>query len=102
MTAYVITDIHVSDETRYAGYKALSPDAIAAAGGRFLARGGSVTTLEGDWRPSRVVVVEFDSLQAARTFYDSTLYRQARDARAGATERFNMICVEGLPQGMKV
>jgi uncharacterized protein (DUF1330 family) len=75
----------------------LSPGAIAAAGGRFIVRGGEVDVLEGNWRPGRVVVVEFETMAAAKAFYDSALYRKAREARAGATEVFNMICVEGVP-----
>lgn len=97
MTAYVIADVKVSDPQRYEGYKALSPGAIAAAGGRFLVRGGQTEVLEGSWQPGRIVVAEFPTLDAAKAFYDSTLYRQARDARAGATELFDMICVEGVP-----
>ncbi|MEO6271442.1 MAG: DUF1330 domain-containing protein [Lautropia sp.] len=97
MSAYVIAEVKVSDPARYDAYRALSPGAIAAAGGRFLVRGGAVEVFEGNWQPGRVVVLEFDTMAAAKAFYDSALYRQARDARAGATELFDMICVEGIP-----
>jgi uncharacterized protein (DUF1330 family) len=93
--AYVIADVAVSDPQQYKAYQALSPGAIAAAGGEFVVRGGRHETLEGDWTPGRVVVVRFASYEAARAFYDSTLYLAARAARAGATEHFNMIVVEG-------
>ncbi len=96
MSAYVIVDAVVSDPERYREYMALSPAAIEAAGGRFVVRGGACETLEGDWRPSRMVVVEFPDLAAARAFYDSERYREARARRAGATEHFNMIVVEGV------
>ena len=96
MSAYVIVDAVVSDPERYREYMALSPAAIEAAGGRFVVRGGACETLEGDWRPSRMVVVEFPDLAAARAFYDSERYREARTRRAGATEHFNMIVVEGV------
>ena len=97
MTAYVIAEVKVSDPQRYEGYKALSPGAIEAAGGRFLVRGGATEVLEGKWNPGRMVVVEFASMDAAKAFYDSALYLKAREARAGATELFDMICVEGVP-----
>ena len=97
MTAYVIANIKVSDPERYKGYTALSPGAVAAAGGRFIARGGAVEVLEGNWQPGRLVILEFETMAAARAFYDSALYRQAREARAGATESFDMVCVEGVP-----
>jgi uncharacterized protein (DUF1330 family) len=96
MTAYIITDAKVSDVEKYEGYKALTPHAIAAAGGEFLARGGDHEVLEGDWHPTRVVVLKFATMQAAKTFYDSELYRAARAKRAGATEFFNMIVVQGV------
>jgi uncharacterized protein (DUF1330 family) len=96
--AFMIVDAKVINEAQYAGYKALSPGAIAAAGGKFIARGGAVHVLEGNWQPARAVVVEFASMQAAKAFYDSELYRAARAARAGATEFFNAIIVEGLPE----
>jgi uncharacterized protein (DUF1330 family) len=96
MTAYIITDAKVSDVEKYEGYKALTPHAIAAAGGEFLARGGDHEVLEGNWHPTRVVVLKFATMQAAKAFYDSELYRAARAKRAGATEFFNMIVVQGV------
>ncbi|MCA3261358.1 MAG: DUF1330 domain-containing protein [Telmatospirillum sp.] len=96
MPAYVIADIEVSDPAKYEGYRALSPGAIAAYGGRFLSRGGNMKVLEGDWAPSRVVIVEFPTAAQAQKFYDSPEYRAARQARAGAANHFNMIVVEGV------
>ena len=52
MPAYVIVESDVTDPERYEQYKAATPAAIAAGGGRFLARGGELTVLEGDWQPS--------------------------------------------------
>ena len=96
MAAYVITDIKVSDVEQYKAYQALTPGAIAAAGGEFLVRGGRTEILEGNFDLGRVVVLRFETMDAARAFYDSTGYRAARAARAGATERFNMFIVEGV------
>ena len=94
--AYVIADVDVSDPVRYEAYKALTPGAVAAAGGRFVVRGGRHETLEGHWVPGRVVVIEFPSYEAAKAFYDSPPYVAARAAREGATRRFNMVIVEGV------
>jgi uncharacterized protein (DUF1330 family) len=96
MAAYVIADIKISDETQYAQYRALSPAAIAAAGGEFLVRGGQHQTLEGNWKPNRMVMLRFPTYEQARAFYDSELYRAARAKRAGATEYVNMVVVEGV------
>ncbi len=96
MAAYVIADVKVSKPDQYEQYRALSPGAISAAGGKFIVRGGRNETLEGTWQPGRVVVLEFPTYQHAKDFYDSELYRAARRARAGATEQFNLIVVEGI------
>ena len=96
MPAYLITEMKISDPAKYQGYTALTPQAIKAAGGEFVVRGGPHQVLEGDWNPGRVVVVEFASADAAKAFYDSALYREARAKRVGATEYFNMIVVEGV------
>jgi len=96
MAAYVIADVKVRDPEQYKQYQALSPGAITAAGGEFLVRGGRSETLEGDWQPARMVVARFATFEAAKAFYDSALYLEARARRAGATEHFNMIVVEGV------
>ena len=96
MPAYVIADVKVSDPERYKEYMALSPAAIEAAGGRFLVRGGAHEVLEGSWQPTRMVIAEFADMASARAFYNSAKYREARAKRAGATEHFNMVVVQGV------
>jgi uncharacterized protein (DUF1330 family) len=95
MPAYILVDVQVNDPQRYARYMALTPAAVAAAGGEFIVRGGKHEVLEGEWQPSRVVVLRFPSYDKARAFYDSELYSAARAERLGATARFNMVLVEG-------
>jgi uncharacterized protein (DUF1330 family) len=95
MPAYIVVDCEVTNPAQYEDYRKLAPAAIAAHGGRYLARGGPTEVLEGVWKPGRVVILEFPSLAAARGFYDSPEYRHARDVRAGAA-RMNFIAVEGL------
>jgi len=92
----MIADIDVTDAAKYEGYKALSPGAVAAYGGKFVSRGSPIGVLEGSWQPGRIVIVEFPSVEAAKTFYHSPEYAKARAARAGATGHFNSIVVEGL------
>jgi uncharacterized protein (DUF1330 family) len=94
MAAYVIADVDVTDPAKYEDYKKLTPGAVAKHGGRFLARGGQTAILEGKWRPNRVVVIEFPTLEQARNFYTSVEYTAARRARAGAAT-MNMIVVDG-------
>ena len=96
MAAYILVDVQVSDPERYQRYMALTPAAIAAAGGEFVVRGGRHQVLEGTWQPGRIVVLRFPDYDTARAFYDSAGYRTARAEREGATERFNMVLVDGL------
>ena len=95
MPAYVIAETEVTDPERYEQYKAAVPAAIAAGGGRFLVRGGESVVLEGDWQPSRVVVLEFEDLAAAKRWYESEAYQEAKKFRAGAAS-FHMIAVQGV------
>ena len=95
MAAYVIVETDVTDPKAYERYKAASSKAVAAAGGRYLARGGDLDVLEGDWRPPRLVLLEFEDLAAARRWYDSEIYQQARRLREGAA-RLRMVAVQGV------
>ena len=95
--AYVIVDMKVSDHQQYQQYMAAAPAAVKAAGGEYLVRGGQHAVMEGDWQPTRIAMLRFPSLEAATTFYDAEMYRAARAKRAGATEFFNMVVVEGVP-----
>ena len=95
MAAYVLVDCKVTDPLRYDTYKKLAEVAIAQYGGRYLVRGGEHARLEGTWNPSRLVVLEFPTLESARAFYDSAEYLAARAAREGAAN-MNIVAVAGL------
>ena len=95
MPAYVIVETDIIDPEQYERYKAASPGAVEAGGGRFVVRGGELAVLEGEWRPSRLVVLEFPDLETAKAFYDSELYREAKALREGAAN-LRMVAVEGV------
>jgi uncharacterized protein (DUF1330 family) len=93
---YLIVNATVHDVEACEGYKKLAAAAIAQYGGSYVVRGGAMETLEGQWTGApQVVIVEFDSVEQAKEFYDSPEYRAAREARAGAAD-MNMIVVEGF------
>ena len=94
--AYIIVDMQITDMDQYKQYMAAAPAAVAAAGGEYLVRGGRFETLEGDWQPARIAMLRFPSFDAAKSFYNDEMYRAARAQRAGATEFFNMVLVEGV------
>jgi len=93
--AYVIAQASVTNPEQYEGYKALAGAAVAKYGGKYVVRGGATHLLEGDWAPPRLVILEFDSVEQAKRFYDSPEYRAAREQRQGAAQ-MNMLVVEGL------
>ncbi len=95
MAAYVIVDVDVTDQARYDEYRKLSGPSVAAYNGQYIVRGGAVETLEGDWLPKRLVVIEFESVDQAKRWYNSPEYIEARRVRQGAAT-FNMIVVEGV------
>lgn len=96
MPAYVINDMEITDPQRFEEYKRLSPATVAAYGGRFLARGGELDPLEGDWQPRRLVVLEFPSMDQAHAWLDSPEYAPARRLRQ-ISAKSRMVLVQGLP-----
>ena len=84
MVAYVIYQGEVTDPSRYEEYKVKAATSIAAAGGRYLVRGGDVEVLEGEAPPSRTVVLEFPTMQAAIDWYRGEDYTSVRPLRDGA------------------
>ncbi len=94
--AYIIVDMQISDMAQYQQYMAAAPAAVKAAGGEYLVRGGRFEVMEGGWQPARVAMLRFPSFEQAKAFYDGEMYKAARAKRAGATQFFNMILVEGV------
>lgn len=84
MAAYVIYQGEVLDAERYEAYKVAAAESIAAAGGRYIVRGGEVDALEGGPPPGRTVVLEFPDRQAALEWYRNEGYTTARKIREGA------------------
>lgn len=95
MAAYVIVDIEVLDPEGYADYRELAPPIVAAYGGRYIARGGAVDVLEGEWQPKRLVILEFPSVEQAKAWWDSEEYREPKAMRQRTTHS-NLLIVEGL------
>jgi len=83
------------DPTGFEEYRKQVPGTVEKYGGKFLVRGGQVQTLEGDWKPRRIVVTEFPSIEQARRWYDSEEYRALRALRS-RTARGSVVLVEGV------
>jgi uncharacterized protein (DUF1330 family) len=95
MPGYVIVNVTVRDPVRYEDYKRLAQKTVADYGGKYLARGGAVETLEGDWSPNRLVILEFPTMEQARKWWDSPEYRPARQVRDGCATS-QLVITEGL------
>ena len=95
MAAYLIADIEVLDAAAFEQYRQLVPPLIAAAGGRYLVRGGEVKVVEGNPQALRKVVLEFPSMAALEAFYGSSEYAPLLALRLRAT-RSNIVFVQGL------
>lgn len=95
MAAYVIVEVDIHDPVLYEDYKKLTPASIAAYGGKFIVRGGKTESLEGDWNPPRLVVLEFPSVERAKEWWASAEYTQAKDIRQRAATT-KMLVAEGF------
>ena len=95
MAAYVIAIVDVKDPVRYEAYRKGVLPTIVAHGGRFLARGGTVHRLEGDWAPSRLVIVEFPTVEHAKAWWNSPEYADLKALRQ-ATSEGSLVVLEGV------
>jgi uncharacterized protein (DUF1330 family) len=95
MPAYIIVDVQVTDPHRYEDYKKLTPDSLVPFGGKFIVRGGKAETLEGDWAPGRIVVVEFPTVEKAKAWWNSDTYAPAKAIRQVASIT-RMLLVDGV------
>ena len=96
MPAYLVARIAVHDEAGFAEYRDRVAPVIAAHGGRYAVRGGAMEVLEGGAPPSRLVIVEFSSMEAARGFYHSAEYAPVLQLRL-ASAASDVVLVEGAP-----
>lgn len=95
MAGYIIARVNITDPEKYKDYTAVTPGLISKYGGRFIVRGGETVTLEGSEETGRVVVIEFDSLEKAKAFYESDDYQAAIGLRAAASTG-QLIAVAGV------
>jgi uncharacterized protein (DUF1330 family) len=94
MSAYLIADVDVHDSDAYAEYRRQVLPLVQKHGGRFIVRGGAHHVLEGDWRPQRLVIIEFRYMAALKAWYGSPEYTTLIALRQGVS-RGSLIAVEG-------
>ena len=98
MAAYFVVDIvRIKDVGKMADYRNRVVPVVEKFGGRYLAVGGPFEVVEGDWRPTFPVIVQFPSMERARAWYSSPEYRELKELRQAASDT-NAVFVEGLPE----
>ena len=88
-------DIEIHDAERHEEYRQIAARSVAAYGGRYIVRDGIARRLEGTWAPTRMVVLQFPSVDRATQWWDSADYAPAKLMRqmSASTE---MILVPGV------
>jgi uncharacterized protein (DUF1330 family) len=92
---YAIVRVNISDEARYADYRAGTVTSLEPYDGRFIVRGGATECVEGSWDVDRTVVIEFPSIDQARAWYHSDAYQQLASIRREASAA-DFVLVEGV------
>ena len=95
MPAYIIVEIEITDPVGYEEYKKQAVATLEQYGGKYIVRGGACETLEGDWKPKRIVVLQFDNMERAKAWLNSPEYVEPRKQRH-RTASTRMILVKGL------
>ena len=91
---YLIVRINIKDAELFQQYPLLSSKAVEKFGGKYLIRGGMFDVVEGKWLAERTTVVEFESLDKAKEFYNSLEYNEAKKVRQKSADT-DFILIEG-------
>ena len=95
MPAYLIANVDIKDAEKFKDYMKATPPIIKQFGGKFLVRGGEFEICEGDWNPKRLVLVEFESMEKAKQFYNSPAYEAIKELRHSSAYT-EWVFVDGL------
>jgi uncharacterized protein (DUF1330 family) len=95
MAAYVIVEIEITDPAGYEEYKKHASDTVHKYGGKYIVRGGKAEVLEGNWKPKRIVILEFPTVARAKEWLNCEEYREPRKMRH-RTAKSNMLVIEGV------
>ena len=87
MSAFLVVDTKIDNTVEYEEYKKLCKPIAEQYGGRYRARGGELDIRETDlWTPTRIVIIEFPDMDAARAFVDSDEYAPVKPLRRNNAE----------------
>lgn len=100
MPAYLIGNVEIKDYEKLKVYFEATPGLLKKYTGKFIVRGGEFWIAEGNWNPKRLVVVEFESMEKAREFYNSEEYKPLIRLRQSAANT-DMVFVDGITEDME-
>ncbi len=95
MSAYLIADVEITDESLYAQFRERMTPTLEAYSGRFIARGGEINVIDGSWNPKRLAIVAFDSMEQARSWLTSSEFKDL-DGIRNSSSNINLVLVEGV------
>ena len=95
MAAYVIVEIDILDPIGFADYRKAVVPLVQRFGGKYVAVSDRVETLEGTWRPQRIVMIEFESLKRAKEWFTCEDYRPLCKIR-NRSAKTKIILTEGI------
>ena len=95
MSAFVITDVEITDAGLYSQFIERVTSTVEAHGGKFVVRGGELGVILGDWTPQRLAILEFENLQQIRTWLASPEYTALDEIRSRSSN-INMVIVDGI------
>jgi uncharacterized protein (DUF1330 family) len=95
MAGYIVADIEITDPNEYQTYAKQTAATLEPYSGKFIVRGGNTEILEGDWKPMRLVIIEFPSIEQARNWYNSPEYSAIKGIRQRSAQS-NMLLVQGI------
>ncbi len=95
MPAYAIVMVRVDDPETYKEYSSRTPPIVKKYGGKFLARGGEVDTIEGEPFNDRLVILEFPSKRAIHDFFSDPEYQVASEYRKVSSEA-RILAIDGV------
>ena len=92
MGAFMFIQADVTDPDQFMEYAKLAPALIARHGGRYRCMRGAVEQLEGKSDNRKIVVSEWPSMEAAKSFWDSDDYQALKKVREGAADIDVYLC----------
>ena len=95
MAAYVIVDVEITEAGLYGKFMEQVTATVESHGGKFVARGGKLEVMIGDWTPKRVAILQFDNMDQIHSWLQSPEYTALDDIRSRSSN-INMVVVDGL------